>query len=130
MSRAIRESFPCRRSTRSWIDKRDTDPRGLQVTGADGAVAGIVTDIWVDRADRLIRYLTVDTGAGAVLAPMTMATVSRRGVHIDAINAEQFKAAPVPAEAATITLYEEERIVAYFGGGYLYANKARQEPWL
>jgi photosynthetic reaction center H subunit len=25
-------------------------------------------------------------------------------------------------------LYEEERIVAYFGGGYLYANRARQEP--
>jgi photosynthetic reaction center H subunit len=34
----------------------------------------------------------------------------------------------VPEAADAITLYEEERIVAYFGGGYLYANRARQEP--
>jgi photosynthetic reaction center H subunit len=113
-----------------WIDKRDPDPRGMKVTGADGAVAGTVTDIWVDKADRLIRYLAVDTGARTVLAPMTMAKVSRRGVHIDAINAAQFADVPGIAEAGTITLYEEERVVAYFGGGYLYANKDRQEPWL
>ena len=49
-------------------------------------------------------------------------------VVIDAINASDFAAAPVPGTAGQITFYEEERIVAYFGGGYLYANKARQEP--
>jgi photosynthetic reaction center H subunit len=36
----------------------------------------------------------------------------------------------VPEQADQITFYEEERIVAYFGGGYLYANRARQEPIL
>jgi photosynthetic reaction center H subunit len=51
-------------------------------------------------------------------------------VEIDAINAADFAAAPVPATAGEITFYEEERIVAYFGGGYLYANSARQEPLL
>jgi photosynthetic reaction center H subunit len=27
-----------------------------------------------------------------------------------------------------VTLDEEERIVAYFGGGYLYSSPSRQEP--
>ncbi|MEM9461606.1 MAG: photosynthetic reaction center subunit H [Myxococcota bacterium] len=36
------------------------DPRGWQVIGADGVVAGKVSDIWVDRADLLVRYLEVE----------------------------------------------------------------------
>jgi photosynthetic reaction center H subunit len=113
-----------------WIDKRDPDPRGMKVTAADGAVAGTVTDVWVDKADRLIRYLTVDTGTRSVLAPMAMATVRRTGISIDAITAAQFADAPAIANATTITLYEEERVSAYFGGGYLYATPDRQEPLL
>ena len=34
-----------------------------------------------------------------------------------------------PTEHAdTVTLYEEDRIVGYFGGGYLYATPERAEP--
>lgn len=112
------------------IHARDHDPRGMSVIGADGAVAGTVSDIWVDRAEHVIRYLEVDTGAKKVLAPMAMSKVKGRAkqVVIDAINAVDFAAAPVPGTAGQITFYEEERIVAYFGGGYLYANSARQEP--
>lgn len=106
------------------------DPRGMQVHGADNRVAGTVTDIWVDRAEHVVRYLVVDTGTGAVLAPMAMALIRGGRVSIDAINAADFAGAPKPASAETITRYEEERIVAYFGGGYLYANADRQEPWL
>jgi photosynthetic reaction center H subunit len=115
-----------------WIEGRDPDPRGMTVTGVDDAVAGKVTDIWVDKADRLIRYLAVDTGKRTVLAPMFMAKVNRRTntVKIDAINAAQFADAPAIEKADTITLYEEERVSAYFGGGYLYATRARQEPVL
>ena len=113
-----------------WIDKRDADPRGMTVTGADGAVAGKVSDVWVDKADRLIRYLSVDLGTRIVLAPMTMAKVSRSGVHIDAVTAAQFADAPAIDGTDTITLYEEERVAAYFGGGYLYATPARSEPWI
>ena len=29
-----------------------------------------------------------------------------------------------------ITRYEEDRIQAYFGGGYMYATPERAEPWL
>ena len=112
------------------IDRRDPDPRGMTVIAADGAVAGTITDIWVDRAEHVIRYLEVDTGTNKVLAPMAMSKVQgKKGqVVIDAINASDFATAPVPGTAGQITFYEEERIVAYFGGGYLYANKARQEP--
>ena len=115
-----------------WIARGDPDPRGMKVIAADGAVAGTVSDIWVDRAERLIRYLTVDTGTRQVLAPMTMAKISgrRRTVTIDAITAAQFAEAPAIEGPAVITFYEEERVQAYFGGGYLYATRARQEPFL
>jgi photosynthetic reaction center H subunit len=112
------------------VNRRDPDPRGMKVIAADGAVAGTITDIWVDRAEHVVRYLEVDTGSGKVLAPMGMSKVHRgRGlVEIDAINAADFAGVPTTAKADEISLYEEERIVAYYGGGYLYANSARQEP--
>ncbi|MBL0923027.1 MAG: photosynthetic reaction center subunit H [Sphingomonadaceae bacterium] len=112
------------------VHRNDADPRGMSVIGADGAVAGTVTDLWVDRAEHVIRYLEIDTGGRKVLAPMGMSKVKGRSrqVEIDAINAADFAAAPVPGTAGQITFYEEERIVAYFGGGYLYANAGRQEP--
>lgn len=112
------------------VHKNDADPRGMTVIGADGKVAGMVTDLWVDNAEHVIRYLQIDAGGKAILAPMAMAKVKgrTRQVVIDALNAEQFAAVPVPAKADEITFYEEERIVAYFGGGYLYANRERQEP--
>ena len=110
------------------VHRKDSDPRGMSVIAADGAVAGTVTDIWVDRAEHVIRYLEVDTGTGKVLAPMAMAKVGRGRVEIDAINAADYAGVPKPVTPGQVTLYEEERIVAYFGGGYLYANRARQEP--
>ncbi len=70
--------------------------------------------------------------AAPLLAPMMMAKVDkrRRRVVVDALNAAQFAAAPRPATPGQITLYEEDRVQAYFGGGYLYANASRQEPFL
>jgi photosynthetic reaction center H subunit len=114
------------------IARRDPDPRGMPVYGCDGRKAGTVSDLWIDRADRLIRYLAVDTGGvGPVLVPMMMATVERRHARVrcDAITAAQFVDAP-RITADTITLYEEERVLGYFGGGYLYATHDRQEPYL
>ncbi len=115
-----------------WVEGRDADPRGMTVVGVDGVVAGTVGDIWVDKADRLIRYLSVDTGTRTVLAPMFMAKINRRKniVTVDAIRADQFADAPAIESAEVITMYEEERVSAYFGGGYLYATTARQEPIL
>ena len=119
-------------STDLWLESRDPDPRGMAVIGADGAVAGTVSEVWVDRAERVIRYLAVDIGSRTVLAPMMMAVVhrARKTVEIDAITASQFADAPAIAHAEQITLYEEERVQAYFGGGYLYATPGRQESMI
>lgn len=112
----------------------DPDLRGMPVVGADGVLAGRVVDVWIDQAERLIRYLEVELegGGGRVLAPMMMSKVQRRQgrVRVDALLAHQFAGAPRLADAAVITRYEEERVQAYFGGGYLYATPGRQEPLL
>ena len=112
-----------------WSGGRD--PRGMSVTAADGVIAGTVRDLWIDRAEHQVRYLEVETTGGKiVLAPMAMASVSGKGVSIDAINAADYDGVPQLETAGEITRYEEERIIGYFGGGYLYASAGRQEPWL
>lgn len=107
-----------------------TDPRGLKLIAADGKVAGTITDLWVDRAEHMIRYLEVDLGDKKVLAPMAMAVVRKDRVMIDAINAADYAGVPALASGEEITRYEEERVIAYFGGGYLYAKRCRQEPFV
>lgn len=113
------------------IARQDADPRGYTVVGCDGRKAGTVSDIWVDKADRLIRYLQVDTTGGRqVLLPMFMSSISRarQSVTTTAITAAQFADAPGIESPNVITMYEEERVQAYFGGGYLYATPDRSEP--
>ncbi|MEN2787907.1 photosynthetic reaction center subunit H [Sphingomonas qilianensis] len=121
---------PLSAATGYSIAYQDPTMLGWPVVGADGAIAGTIAELWVDRADRLIRYLQVDIGERSVLAPMMMASVDRRRgrVVIDAIRADQFADAPRIDATDQITLYEEERVQAYFGGGYLYASADRQEP--
>ena len=113
-----------------YVAARDADPRGFTVVGADRVAAGTVKDIWVDTADRLIRYIEVATPTGSVLAPMGMATVERkrRTIEIDALLGGQIGGAPATPEGGTITLRQEEHVLGYFGAGYLYATPGRQEP--
>lgn len=120
---------PLSTATGFSIAREDSDLNGWPVLGADGEVAGTVKDLWIDKADRLVRYIELEDG---ILAPMMMAVVDRRRrrVKIDAVNAAQFGGVPRLDAKDQITLYEEERVQAYFGGGYLYANAARQEPFL
>lgn len=118
-----------------WIDGKDADPRGMDMVALDNVVVGKITDIWVDRAERIIRYLEVAVaGAEArhVLVPMAMSVVQRRRNRVvcDALNAAQYAGAPGVPSGNVITFYEEERAQAYFGGGYLYATRERQEPVL
>lgn len=114
------------------VASEDPDLIGWPMIGADGEVAGRIEELWIDRADRLIRYMQVSVGDGDVLAPMMMAKVDRRRrrVVIDALLASQFAGAPRIEATDQITLYEEDRVQGYFGGGYLYATPARQEPLL
>lgn len=126
---------PLRVASTISIETRDPDPRGMPVIGADGEVGGTVREVWVDRAEMLIRYLEVEAADGNgrhVLLPMTMAYVDkRRGrVLVQSILGRQFADAPVLASPDQVTKREEDRIAGYFGGGNLYATAARQEPLL
>jgi len=113
----------------------DPDPRGMAVVGADGVVAGKVSDVWVDRSEIIIRYLEVDPGgdpARRVLLPMTFSDIDgrRRMVRVDAILGSQFANVPKLAKPNEVTFREEDRICAYYGGGTLYATPERAEPLL
>ncbi|KUR78609.1 photosynthetic reaction center subunit H [Novosphingobium sp. FSW06-99] len=123
---------PLTTATGFSIARADSDLSGWPVVGADGRVAGHVSTLWIDKADRLVRYIQLGAEGGPLLAPMMMAKVDRRHrrVVIDALNAAQFAGVPRLEATDQITLYEEERVQAYFGGGYLYANADRQEPLL
>ncbi|MCS6987806.1 MAG: photosynthetic reaction center subunit H [Sphingomonadaceae bacterium] len=119
------------------IVEGEPDPRGWPVYGTDGKVAGTVSDIWVDTADHLVRYLAVrlpDDPADAlpVLLPITMATVRRdRGVvESDSLPAAAFARAPRPKSPTQVTRREEDRITGFFGAGYLYGSPEKVEPWL
>ena len=106
----------------------------MNVLGADGRSAGTVRDAWVDRSETLLRYLEVDvSGAGkTVLLPITFSSIDkRRGtVKVNAILAGQFAQVPPLANANQVTLLEEDKICAYYGGGTLYAEPSRKEPML
>jgi photosynthetic reaction center H subunit len=117
------------------VVKEDANPIGMTMIGADGRVAGKVVDLWIDRMESLIRYVEVDTPVSdsarrRVLVPFAMCTVSRdKGeVVTNSASAHQFANAPAIASDSQITRYEEERVIGYFGGGYLYANERRAEP--
>ena len=114
---------------------RDPDPRGMQVVGADGETAGIVSDVWVDRAEVTIRYLEVEldgTPSKRVLLPITFCVIDGKQavVEVDAILGSQFVNVPVLAKPNQVTLLEEDRICAYYGGGTLYATPGRTESIL
>ncbi len=112
------------------VAKQDVDPRGLDIVGVDDVVGGKIVDLWVDRSERLFRYLEVElAGSGRrILVPMPFARVSKRNVKIHAILGSQFADAPATKNPDTVTLLEEDKIAGYFGGGRLYATPQRQEP--
>jgi photosynthetic reaction center H subunit len=115
------------------VASNDPDPRGMAVYGADGVQGGTVRDLWVDRAEPQIRYLEVEVAGGKrVLLPMPFAKIDggKRAVKVKSILGSQFGAVPGLAHPDQITLREEDRITAYYGGGTLYATPARAEPFL
>lgn len=124
---------PLRADHSYHVDAKDNDPVGMAVVGADGVKAGTVTDIWVDRAEAVIRYLEVSVGARSVLLPMNFASSingAKRTVVVNAILGGQFAQVPATKNPDTVTLLEEDKIMGYFGGGLLYATPSRAEPLL
>ena len=116
------------------VAKQDRDPRGFEVVGGDGAVAGTVSDIWVDRAEQLVRYYEVELAEGGrkVLLPYAFANVKGKTgkVHVKAVMGAHFAGVPDHASGEQVTRLEEDRISAYYAGGLLYAQPDRAEAWI
>lgn len=142
---------PLRLDPAFGVAQEDPDPRGMEVIGADGQVGGICRDLWVDRAEMLFRYLEVEVSTAAgprrVLLPINFARVDapyrgfvnfvigrtkpRAGrILVRSILSTQFAEVPGTRAADRVTMLEEEKIMAYYGAGTLYATPQRQEPLL
>lgn len=125
--------MPLRAAPDYSVQRGDTDPRGLPVVGADGVAAGKVVDLWVDIAESLFRYAEIELdgqGGRRVLLPMNFARVRRNEVWVGAVLGSQFTHVPGTRQADVVTMLEEEKIQAYYGGGMLYAEPGRAEPLL
>ena len=125
---------PLRLAPNFKIAKEDASPIGMRVTGADGVVAGTVKEAWVDRGEALLRYYEVAlTGGGrSVMLPVNFCVVKAgpRNIKVTAILGGQFSGVPATRSPDRVTRLEEERIVAYYGAGTLYATPERLEPIL
>jgi photosynthetic reaction center H subunit len=123
---------PLRADPEFSVASEDPDPRGFQVVGADGVVGGTVVDAWVDRSEVLFRYFELDAGGRRVLLPVNFARVDAAGrrIKVESILGRHFAAVPPTKSRDAITMLEEEKVMAYFGAGTLYATPSRSEPLL
>jgi photosynthetic reaction center H subunit len=124
---------PLRIATNFAVASEDANPVGMAVVGADGVVGGTVKDLWVDRGEGIVRYYEVETAAARhVLLPVTFSNVKsrQRKIEVDAILGGQFADVPGTRDPDSVTMLEEEKVVAYYGAGTLYATVKRAEPLL
>jgi len=125
---------PLRVSSEFGIAANDPDPRGMEVVAADGVAVGRVTDVWIDRSEYVVRYLEIDAGGQRRLVPTSFWRFDRhRGatrVFVAAIASAAFAKVPATAQPESVTLLEEDKITAYYGGGLLYATPERLGPLL
>jgi photosynthetic reaction center H subunit len=127
---------PLRVAPAYHIPGADPDPRGFELFGADSKKAGTVVDIWVDRAEMMIRYyeaeVDAEDGTKRVLFPALLANIftRRRAVQVNAILSTQFADAPALRNPDEITFLEEDKVSGYFVGGYLYATPKRADALL
>jgi photosynthetic reaction center H subunit len=124
---------PLRVATNFAVPADCANPTGYAVIGTDKVQAGVVRDLWVDRAESILRYYEVDLATGKrVLLPVHFADIDagRRTVTVKALKASQFAGVPATKDPDRVTLLEEDKVSAYYGAGTLYATPARLEPLL
>ena len=126
---------PMRLAPEFEVAPGDPDPRGMAVIGFDRKVAGTVRELWIDRAEQLLRYLEVETAGGTVLVPWNFCKIreargAKHCVYVHAIASVHFADIPRTASDEQITLLEEDKIMGYVGGGLLYGHARRAEPIL
>ncbi len=125
---------PLRSDASFHLESRDPDPRGFNVFGGDNQIGGVVRDVWIDRAEVIIRYYEVEVAgtspAKRVLVPAGLAVVNgrARNVSVESILSTQFAEVPTTRYPDQVSLLEEEKLFGYFGAGKLYAEPSREEP--
>ena len=121
-------------ATENFFVSAGRDPRGLPVVAGDKATVGKISDMWIDEAEQMVRYLEIEldpsAGEGKRLVPLNLARIHSDRVAVRSIYGEHFNNVPRHASDRQVTLLEEEKISAYYGGGTLYADKMRSEPLL
>jgi photosynthetic reaction center H subunit len=123
--------IPLRVAEGYGVAANDVDPRGLPVLGADDEVGGTVVDLWVDKMEKMFRYLEVAVNVDGVqrnvLLPMNFSRINSERVKVHSIMSHQFARVPTTRSPVQITMLEEEKVMAYYGAGTLYAEPSRQE---
>ena len=120
----------------------DRDPRGMDVIGGDGKVAGKVSELWIDRGEVMVRYLEValpgsQDAVGSLLVPMPMATIVGNSllfpsaqktphVRVSSLRADQFAKVPRTKSPDRVTRLEEDQITAFYAGGEFF-NRYRPD---
>jgi photosynthetic reaction center H subunit len=128
--------MPMRLLPKFWINPKDPNPIGMPVVAADKLVAGTVVDVWVDRSEPQVRYYEVQlTGSEERrLLPAGFVQWPNFGLWgcdrllVKSITSKHFINVPTTRTDRQITLLEEDRIMAYYGGGHMYAVAGRGDP--
>ena len=141
--KGIPRIVPMRVATDFHVAHEDPDPRGLDVHGMDGKVAGKAVDLWVDRSEPCLRYIEMElTGGGRRLLPVPFLRMPRPSgwiplmmpekpathIQIHVLKAADFAGIPQTKNPDLVTLLEEDKISAYFGAGSLYNSDLRFGP--
>lgn len=133
-----------------FIPEKSPDPRGMDVVACDGNVVGQIAEIFVDRMEFLPRYYKVALISGkTVLLPMMYVKVKRRNrapeegtlnqrlmdgrdkeIRVGSLNSAQFEDVPMIANPSIVTLLEEDKIQAYYGGALVYGSPQRTESFI
>lgn len=121
------------RSDNEWsLAPGEYEVRGMPVVSGDGVEVGTIAEVWVDRSESIVRYFEIDLGEdGRRLLPINSANIKRRRagntVRVHSLYADQFVDVPQLKNPDQVTRLEEEKIMAYYAGGKLYADPARLE---
>ena len=114
--------------------REDADPRGMAVFDWRWNPVGRVSELWIDRGIKIIRYLEIELdaslGGKRVLAPIYHTDIKEasREIRVAALWAYQFTDIPMPAKPDVITGQEEERLNAYFNAGQFFRDSPLTAP--
>jgi photosynthetic reaction center H subunit len=132
-----------------WVDRSEMLVRYIEVrldpsvspnasapaAGEKVEAAAVATD--EDTGETAVAVVTEQANAAAatrdtVLLPMNVATIAPTygQISTSTILASQFANVPRTKDPEQVTLLEEDKIMAYFTGGMLYATPSREEPLL